>query len=94
METLPRVGIGINGYAEEARSSDFLAVFNGESNAEQGRRVLSQLSTHFNPYSRLENADRPGVLAYNEGLRGAFQYILRCMTIRQAPVIQRTPDEE
>lgn len=87
LEVLPRVGIGIDGYTEEARSGDFLAVFNGASTAEQGRRVLSQLSTHYNPLSRLENADKPGVLAYHEGLRGAFNYILRCMTVRVPPVI-------
>ena len=42
-ENLPRVRAGYGGYSEMDRYADFRAVFFGNSTAEQGRRVFTQI---------------------------------------------------
>ncbi len=87
LESLPSVGLG-EAYTEQERATDFLAVFSGQSTPEQGRRVLSQIAAVCDPPSFPENADKPGTLAYQDGMRRVMQVIMRMMTIRKEVVIE------
>lgn len=79
-------------YLDADRARDFMAVFNGESTAVQGLRVLSHISNHCNPYPREGlSADQR---SFNDGRRSVLHWINRCMTVRgDVKVENRPPDE-
>ena len=91
MSELPRVAVGLNGYSEEQRAADFMAVFNGESNVDQGRRVYAQIADSLQPIANPKNADRPGMLAFQEGMRYALYFINRCMVVSRKAIEQDAP---
>lgn len=82
MEALPRLRVSDepnSTYTTANRASDFLAVFNGTSNADQGRRVLSQISMICDPRVLPGDADRHGTLALKSGQRLVLHEIMACM---------------
>lgn len=90
LEQLPRIGVGVNGYTQEARAADFIAVFNGTSTPEQGRRVLSQIAIICDPAPRVSDADKPGTLAFKAGMRRVFAEIQLCFVVKAPVEVQRS----
>lgn len=92
-EQLPRIRLG-DRYTEQDRASDFLAVFNGESNRDQGQRVLSQIVEFCSPSPNPNDADKPGTLAFKDGRRWVLGELMRCFVMRlRVPEIERTPKD-
>jgi len=90
MEQLPRIIVRDEGpYTPTDRARDFIAVFNGTSDAEQGRRVLSQISTICDPGVHLNDADKHGTLAMKSGMRRVFHEIMVCMVARQPVQVEQ-----
>lgn len=79
-------------YNEQDRARDFLAVFNGESDAEQGRRVLSMINNYCNtrPSENLSDSVR----AFRDGRRDVPEFIIRCMVPRDPVSVEREPKKE
>lgn len=80
-------------YTEQDRAQDFMAVFNGNSTAEQGQRVLFQIATICDPVRR-EDPDNHGALAYRAGMRRVMQEIQRCFVVNTARQDLRHDDWE
>ena len=84
LEELPRVTPSTEGpYTFVDRASDFIAVFNGASSAEQGRRVLSQIAQICDPAPKLSDADKPGTLAAKMGMRRVLAEIQLCFVAKE-----------
>lgn len=95
LEQMPRVRATETGpytYADRAR--DFLAVFGGTSTPEQGRCVLSQIHQICDPAPARANADKPGTLAFNEGMRRVMSELMLCMVAKPPVTIERIPDDD
>jgi len=93
LESLPRVRAADDGpYTYKDRAADFIAVFNGTSNAEQGRRVLSQIHQICDPAPIFSDADKPGALAWKTGMRRVFAEIMLCFVAKQPVTIQSSPE--
>lgn len=89
-ESLPRIRVSQEGpYTFQDRSQDFLAVFGGTSNAEQGARVLAQISQICDPLPTINDADKPGTLAFKNGMRRVMSEIILCMAMRGDVKIER-----
>lgn len=82
LESLPRIRVS-DEYKEIDRARDFAAVFNENSTAEQGRKVMSQIVDICDPRITSEDADKPGTLAYKVGMRRVLQEIQRCFVVRE-----------
>lgn len=94
LSTMPRVRASHEGpYTFEDRARDFIAVFSGNSSAEQGQRVLSQISTICDPVPRRESADKPGTLAFEAGMRRVMAEIMLCMAVKE-PVKVETKERD
>ncbi len=90
LESLPRVVAREEGpYTFDDRARDFLAVFSGASTAEQGQRVLSQLHQICDPQARLDEADKPGTLAFKSGMRRVFNELMLCFVVRTPLKIEK-----
>jgi hypothetical protein len=93
LEALPRVMPSHDGpYTYKDRARDFLAVFGGSSDAEQGRRVLAQIHQICDPAPLPRNADKPGTLAFQDGMRRVMREIMLCMVAKDPMTIQRSSD--
>ena len=91
---LPRVKVSMDGpYTYQDRASDFIAVFNGQSSPEQGQRVLAQIAQICDPVARRENADKPGTLAFEAGMRRVMAEVMLCMAVKE-PVKAETVSME
>ncbi len=88
---LPQARLGPN-YDEKDRASDFLAVFVGESNGEQGQRVLAQIADFCTPIPSPMDADRPGLLAFKEGKRWVLGEIMRAFAVKSRVPKQETKE--
>ena len=92
LEALPRVIVRHEGtYTYKDRAADFMAVFNGQSSIEQGRRVLSQIQQICDPTPSIVDADKPGTLAFKAGERRGFYELMNCFVSREPPVVERAP---
>lgn len=96
LEALPRLHVSEDGaYTFRDRATDFMAVFNGDSTADQGRRVLAQIAQICDPTIRITDADKHGTLAFKSGQRRVMQEIMLCMVSREpVRVEKRTTDNE
>lgn len=92
LSSLPPVRIG-DSYTEEDRARDFIAVFNGASDAVQGARVLSQIAAICDPPIATRDLSDHGVLAGKSGMRRVFQEIQRCFVVKAPVPVQREPFE-
>ena len=90
LETLPRVWVGRDGYAEKDRSADFIATFTTPS----GRRVLSQIATICDTPSHIGDADKHGTLAFKAGMRRVLNEIQRCFVVREPITTEGTSHAE
>jgi len=89
LEALPRVTPNHEGpYTFTDRARDFLAVFGSE----QGRRVLSQIHQVCDPPPTIRNADKPGTLAFQSGMRRVMTEIMLCMVAKEQMRVERTED--
>lgn len=92
LEALPRVIARHEGpYTYKDRAQDFLAVFNGQSGIEQGRRVLSQIQQFCDRTPSRLDADKHGTLAFDAGGRRIFYELMNCFVSREPPVVERAP---
>ena len=91
LESLPQVRVGRNGYGEQDRAADFIAVFAG---SDRGRRVLSQIAVMCDPPPTLADADKPGTLAFKTGMRRVMAEIQRCFVVMDPISVERTPNED
>ena len=91
LESLPRVVARQDGpYTLQDRARDFIAVFNGTSAPDQGRRVLSQIHQICDPHPDRKNADKAGTLAFNEGMRRVMAEIMFCFVVKEPLIIERS----
>ena len=90
LESLPRVRVGRDGYSHIDRASDFVAVFAGTSGPDQGRRVLSQIHQICDPAPLPMDADKPGTMAFKNGMRRVMTEIMLCMVARDPVTIERS----
>ena len=88
LDSLERVRLG-DSYSSVDRARDFMAVFGGESNRDQGQRVLAQLVKFCTPTPNPAHADRAGTLAFKEGRRWVLAELVRAFMPKS-----RIPDEE
>jgi hypothetical protein len=92
LEELPRVRLGPS-YTEQDRAVDFIAVFAGSSNKDQGQRVLAQINDFCSPAPNPMDADKPGLLAFKEGKRWVLGEIMRAFVPRaREPQVERKPE--
>ena len=91
LESLSPVRVG-DDYSEQDRASDFIAVFSGASNGDQGRRVLSQIAVICDPNIGLADADKHGVLAYKAGMRRVMKEIQRSFVVHETPLFEGKDD--
>ena len=93
LERLPRVQVSENGpYTVVDRARDFLAVFGGASDAEQGQRVLAQIGVICDPAPKMSDADKPGTLAMKAGMRRVMAEIMLCMVAKAPLKIETQPE--
>lgn len=84
--SLPQVAVGER-YTREDRRRDFMAVFAGDSTAEQGARVLAQIcaiceGTPIGP----RDVDNHALLAFRAAMRWVVAEIGNCMVERHETV--------
>lgn len=92
LSAMPRVRANENGpYTFQDRASDFIAVFNGASSAQQGQRVLSQIAQICDPAPQMADADRHGTLAYKTGMRRVMTEIMLCMAVKEPVKVEPNP---
>ena len=90
LEELPRIHVSHDGgYSFADRAHDFMAVFNGTSTADQGRRVLAQIAQICDPVSSIKDADSHGSLAWKGGMRRVMHELMLCMVTREPVRVER-----
>lgn len=91
LESMPRVKASADGqYNFTDRARDFTIVFNSEA----GRRVLSQIHQICDPVARIQDADKPGTLAFKDGMRRVMGEIMLCFVVKGPIVIEKQSSEK
>lgn len=89
LESMPRIRASHEGaYTFKDRANDFISLFS----TDQGKRVLTQISSICDPVPRSEDADKPGTLAYKAGMRRVMTEIMLCMAVKE-PIVAESEQE-
>lgn len=80
LDRLPMVRVGVNNYTKTDRARDFIATFR---ESESGRRVFAQIAAICDPYIGVQDADKPGKLAWAAAQRHVLAQIMHAMIAPQ-----------
>ena len=80
-------------YTYKDRASDFMAVFNGTSTQEQGRRVLLQILQMCDRPADLRDAEHMGTMAFKNGMRRVGDEIKLCFVPKERVTVEKQTSE-